>query len=80
MAYPIQNFDHGYYVVSVFEGVGNIVQQLERQLKLTEKVIRHLIVKKDKFAPDFTARIHENTRERVGGFRNFDDPEAAQIE
>jgi len=56
LAYPIENNDQGSYVVCVFEGPSSIVQSLERQLKLTDNLLRSLVVKKDKHAPDFTPK------------------------
>lgn len=56
LSYPINNKHYGIYVVLVFEGANTLVTDLRRQLRINEVVIRSLIVKKDKFAPDFVPK------------------------
>lgn len=46
-AYPIENETKGYYLVVELAGSSKIAQMVNRWLKLSEKVIRHLLVRLD---------------------------------
>jgi small subunit ribosomal protein S6 len=62
LAYKISKKTHGIYVLFVFTGDMSLVADLDRQLKINESVLRHMIVKKDEFAPDWTpGRRHEDS-------------------
>ncbi|MBU1178039.1 30S ribosomal protein S6 [Patescibacteria group bacterium] len=50
LAYPIQKFTDGYYVVLQFIIEPEVISKIEKDLKLTEEVIRYLLVKKEKLA------------------------------
>ncbi len=52
LAYRIAKKEYGFYVVLQFDGDNTTVSDLDRQLKINESVLRHLIVRKDKYAPD----------------------------
>ena len=43
LAYPIQKLNDGYYVVINFEGP----KELDRRLRISDNVMRHIIVAKD---------------------------------
>ncbi len=43
LAYPIASFSDGYYVLKEVSLPGDRLRELERQLRLDERVIRHLI-------------------------------------
>ncbi len=45
LAYPIQKVWEGYYIFLVIEIDPQHISELERRLKLTEQIIRHLIVR-----------------------------------
>jgi small subunit ribosomal protein S6 len=45
LAYPIENHEDGYYVVSKIKLDPSRTRQLEEQLRIYEEVIRHLLVK-----------------------------------
>jgi small subunit ribosomal protein S6 len=45
LAYPIGRFRDGVYIVSRFQLPPNAATEIERALKLTESVIRHLLVR-----------------------------------
>lgn len=45
LAYEIKKFREGYYTVVYFTGPAACVKELDRVLKITESVIRHLIVR-----------------------------------
>ncbi|MGQ9677549.1 MAG: 30S ribosomal protein S6 [Chloroflexota bacterium] len=45
LAYPIRDFREGFYVVVHFRMDPKATTELERNLKLTEDIIRHLLVR-----------------------------------
>lgn len=47
LAYPIQKKNEGYYVVVEFKAQPTLPKELDRRLKISDNVIRHLIVNKD---------------------------------
>lgn len=47
LAYEIQNFKEGIYTVVYFKGNNDTVKELDRVIRITEDVIRYLIVKND---------------------------------
>lgn len=51
LAYPIGRYRDGVYILSRFELPPNAAAEIERALKLTESVIRHLLVRAEDLAP-----------------------------
>ena len=47
LAYPIKRFHEGTYVFFLYEGPGDVSQELERRFKQADTVIRFLTVLKD---------------------------------
>ncbi len=47
LAYPIQKLDDGYYVVIEFKADATLPMELNRKLRISDNVIRHIIVNKD---------------------------------
>ena len=47
LAYPIQKKNEGYYVVIEFNGAADLPKELDRRLKISDNVIRHIIVNKE---------------------------------
>ena len=47
LAYPIQKKTEGYYVVIEFKAEPTLPKELDRRLKISDSVMRHLIVNKD---------------------------------
>ncbi|EGL82390.1 30S ribosomal protein S6 [Caldalkalibacillus thermarum TA2.A1] len=47
LAYEIEGYNDGYYVVVNFKSNPDLVAELERQLRLNDNVIRHLVVRED---------------------------------
>jgi len=45
LAYPVQKNDRGYYTVLFYKGEGTVIHELERNLKISEDVIKFLTVK-----------------------------------
>ena len=47
LAYPIQKKSEGYYVVIEFKAEPTLPKELDRRLKISDNVIRHIIINKD---------------------------------
>ncbi len=47
LAYEVKRFDKGYYIVIDFCGLPEIVKELERNLKLDDRILKYLTVKID---------------------------------
>ncbi|MDR2610933.1 MAG: 30S ribosomal protein S6 [Clostridiales Family XIII bacterium] len=47
LAYPIQKKNDGYYVLVEFNAPAELPKELDRRLKISDNVIRHLIINKD---------------------------------
>ena len=51
LAYPIARYRDGLYVLTRLRLPPAVVAEIERTLKLTESVVRHLLVRADELAP-----------------------------
>ena len=47
MAYQIQKKSEGYYVVITFKAQSTLPKELDRRLRISDNVMRHIIVNKD---------------------------------
>lgn len=47
LAYEVKKYREGYYVVFNFTGAPGITQELERNFRISDDVIRYLIIKED---------------------------------
>ena len=47
LAYPIMKKSEGYYVVIEFQAPPTLPKELDRRLKISDHVIRHMIIAKD---------------------------------
>jgi small subunit ribosomal protein S6 len=47
LAYQIGRYKEGIYVLHVIQGSGELVKELDRRLKVTDNIVRHLIVRVD---------------------------------
>ncbi len=45
LAYPVQKNDRGYYTVLFYKAEGTVINELERNLRISEDVIKFLTVK-----------------------------------
>lgn len=59
LAYPIQKFTEGHYVVLTVEGTGREIAEVERRMRVIDAIIRYLTIRIDedlKRAQKFKAR------------------------
>ena len=47
LAYPIQKFNEGYYVVLTVEGTGSEIAEIERRMRVIDAIIRYLTIRID---------------------------------
>ncbi len=47
LAYPIKRFAEGHYVMTRFKSDAKMVKELDASLKLSEEVLRHLIIRQE---------------------------------
>ena len=47
LAYEVNDFSEGYYVLMFYKAPASATQELERILKIQDNIIRHLVIKKD---------------------------------
>lgn len=47
LAYEIQDFAEGEYVLLTFKASKTAVKELDRVMRITEEVLRHMIIKKE---------------------------------
>ena len=47
LAYTIENLDSGYYVLITFSASKCCVMELDRVMKISDEVLRHMIIGKD---------------------------------
>lgn len=79
LAYPIRKFKTGHYFRFVFEGPGNVIGELERNIGYEEFVLRYLTIKIDAknrndAAPDMMSSFGpEQAESRYGGRGDRDD-------
>ena len=69
LAYEIGHHKEGFYVLEVITGSGELMKEIDRRLKVTEGLLRHLIVRVDEStikADRMRAkRLEESRRRRV---------------
>jgi len=47
LAYEINNYKEGYYVVMNFETTQDVVKELDRVSRISDSVMRHMIIRED---------------------------------
>ena len=70
LAYQIQKFNEGHYVVLTVEGTGAEIAEVERRMRVTDAIIRYITIRIDedlKRADKFRARRAARTRSGGGG-------------
>lgn len=64
LAYPIKKMTIGYYLLFEFDLEGKNLKKLNEELKLTPKVLRHLIVKKSATMPTLVEKALRKMEEK----------------
>ena len=62
LAYPIKKFFQGYYLLNHFELDGSKLISLEKNLRLTDEIMRHIIVKYEPKSAMKIEKIKESMR------------------
>lgn len=69
LAYEIRHHKEGFYVLEVIKGSGELMKEIDRRLKVTEGLLRHLVVRVDevqlKTERTRDKRLAESRRRRV---------------
>lgn len=69
LAYDIGKHKEGFYVLHVIVGSGELMKEIDRRLKVTEGLLRHLIVRVDeaerKAERAKTIRVEDSRRRRI---------------
>jgi small subunit ribosomal protein S6 len=69
LAYDIGRHKEGFYVLQVISGGGELMKEIDRRLKVTEGLLRHLIVRVDEHTRKAerarTTRTEESRRRRI---------------
>ncbi len=47
LAYEIRHYREGYYTLILFQGEPETARELDRVMRITDEVLRHLIVRRD---------------------------------
>jgi len=58
LAYEVKKLKEGYYVLVLFQGEPAAAQELERIFKITESVIRYLVIRVDDTGTDINASVN----------------------
>lgn len=73
LAYEINYHREGYYHFYRFEGNNDVVNELNRQLRIDENVLRHMIVRDDQAAAPLMTEDEPPLRERPSRDRSSRD-------
>jgi small subunit ribosomal protein S6 len=69
LAYDIGNHKEGFYVLHVIAGSGELMKEIDRRLRVTEGLLRHLVVRIDeserKAERSKTIRVEDSRRRRI---------------
>ena len=72
LAYPIKKNKRGHYVMLNVEGPSEAIQEMERQMRFNEDVIRYLSIKVDAFQESPSIMMRQQERDRdFGGKDKF---------
>jgi len=73
LAYPINKFNEGIYVVLTVEGTGSEIAEVERRMRVADAIIRYITVRIDedlKRAEKFRARRQARLAARAGAIQS----------
>jgi small subunit ribosomal protein S6 len=68
LAYPIQKFTEGHYIVLTLEGTGAEIAELERRMRVVDAIIRYLTIRIDEDLKRMDKlKARRSTRVKRGG-------------
>ncbi|NQV89036.1 MAG: 30S ribosomal protein S6 [Parcubacteria group bacterium] len=83
LAYPIKRVTHGTYVIVHFDAEPSVIKELDRKLKLTDEVLRHMLlaraagaVEKKIDLSSYVAPLNEEGRRTMGEEEKEEAPRA----
>lgn len=65
LAYPIQKKSTGFYQLIEFKAEGNVIADIETELKRDERILRFLTVKLDKHAVAYNEKRRQKAAEKA---------------
>ena len=65
LAYPIQKKSTGFYQLIEYKAEGNVIADVETELKRDERVLRFLTVKLDKHAVAYNEKKRKKAQEQA---------------
>ncbi len=70
LAYPIQKKTTGYYHLFEFKAPGDLIEKLELEYRRSEKIMRFLTVKLDKYGIEYNERRRKKLQEKQNETKN----------
>ncbi len=80
LAYPIQKKSTGFYSLLQFDAKPSIVENLEKQLRRDERVMRFLTFRLDKYAYEYAERRKNKKSQEVAQASNVESKEEVVTE
>ncbi len=75
LAYTINHFNHGYYALYEFDAQGEKMNQIDKELRMNRKVLRHQIVSKVFRTPEEIAAEKQAEQEKTEKMREEKEKE-----
>jgi len=79
LAYPIRHHDEGVYVLTRFEAHSEVLAELEREFRLNESILRHLVIRRDEKVKAAEA-AKAAAQAEAAAEPEFPEPAAEQVE
>ena len=81
LAYPVEKNERGVYTIVYFKAEGTVINELERNLKFNEEVIKYLTVRytKQKEITQFTKLVTEANVVKEAAAKAEEAPEAPEV-
>ena len=70
LAYPIQKKTTGYYHLFEFKAPGDVIEKLELEYRRSEKIMRFLTVKLDKYGIEYNERRRKKMQDKQNESKN----------
>lgn len=63
LAYPINDMTEGYYVLTTFKAASNVPHEIERNLQISDKILRYLVIKLEEKRQTVKPRVAKPVQE-----------------